>query len=383
MSLVVFPFKKERPEVVVENIRVAAGHPRVARVLCVGYEKEETYLAIDEARQSVASDSGKKIDLVIQDRIGTKRPGKGDGMNTALRYFLDETDLERIHFYDADITSFGPEWITKAEEAADLDYGVVRHYFPRASTDAMITWFITRTGFALLFPLSELPWIEQPLGGELLFQREVVENLVADERVMAQSDWGIDTLYTFCTTQYGVSMFESYVQAGKAHALYGRLTDLRTMLIECFAAVQSLKDVEVDGSMVHRIEYPDVVPHNIAEKVGFEFETTLALLPEQWTDRMIDRLELFPTPVAEGLRANQQGYPVFGFMGREDWAESYHVFLENFVHGDDDWEQLLFKAWLCRVLNYTSKSAVRGFSYSARYLHRMVFDYMREAALGH
>lgn len=381
MSVVVFPFKTERPEVVLENIRIAATHPRVERVVCVGYEEESTFRAIDGGRADVTVSTGTPIDLILQERIGDKRPGKGDGMNTALRFFLSETDSERLHFYDADITSFGHEWITKAEEAADLDYGVVRHYFPRASTDAMITWFVTRTGFAALFPRSELPWIEQPLGGELLFKRPIVERLVEDERVRAQSDWGIDTLYTFCTTQYGVPMFEAYVQAGKAHALYGRLTDLRTMLIECFAAVQGLQGEELAGTAVHRIEYPDVVPHGIAEKIGFDFEATLSLLPEQWTRRMVELLELLPTPVAEGLRANQKGYPVFGFMGREDWYEAYRVFLRHFVQGDPDWEQLLFKAWLCRVLNYTSKSAVRGYSFATRYLHRMIFDYMRRSAL--
>ena len=60
----------------------------------------------------------KPVELILQDRIGDKRPGKGDGMNTALRYFLEKTDLDRIHFYDADITSFNEEWMTKAEEAA-------------------------------------------------------------------------------------------------------------------------------------------------------------------------------------------------------------------------------------------------------------------------
>ena len=80
-----------------------------------------------------------------------------------------------------------------------MSYSVVRHYFARASTDAMITWMITKTGFSLLWPDSELPWIEQPLGGELLFKRPVVEHLVKDDRVRAQSDWGIDTLYTFST----------------------------------------------------------------------------------------------------------------------------------------------------------------------------------------
>ena len=382
LSLVVFPFKTERPEVVLANVETAASHPRVGGVLCVGYEEEETFQAIAGARDGIAGRTGTPVELMLQDRIGSKRPGKGDGMNTALRWFLSETDFERIHFYDSDITNFGPEWITKAEEAADFDYGVVRHYFPRASTDAMITWFITRTGFALRFPRSELPWIEQPLGGELLFKRHVVERLVADPRVSAQSDWGIDTLYTFSVVQYCEPMYETYIPSGKAHALYGPLTDLRTMLIECFSALQSLKDEQVEMGCVHRIEYPDVVPQNIAEKIGFDFESTLELLPELWTDRMVELLDLFPAPVAEGLAANRKGYPIFGFMDDVEWYDSYLVFLEHFVEGDRDWEHLLFKAWLARVLNFTTTAAVRGYSYAGRYLHRMVVEYMRRSFLG-
>jgi len=108
MSLVVFPFKHEHPEVLLHNVRVAAAHPRVHEVLCI----------------------------------------------------------------NTDITSFGPDWITKAEEAADFGYGLVRHYFLRASTDAMITWMITRTGFSLLWPHTEPSWIEQPLGSGLLMRRK-------------------------------------------------------------------------------------------------------------------------------------------------------------------------------------------------------------------
>ena len=36
MSMVVFPFKTEDPDVAVANLRIAATHPRVARVVAVG-----------------------------------------------------------------------------------------------------------------------------------------------------------------------------------------------------------------------------------------------------------------------------------------------------------------------------------------------------------
>ena len=155
-------------------------------------------------------------------------------MNTGLAWFVEHSATERVHFYDADITSFGPDWIDRAEVAADAGFPVVRHSFPRASTDAMITWMITRPGLAMLWPESVLPEIDQPLGGELLFTRDVAKELLADEAVQAQSDWGIDTIYTIATTAAGFGTYETYAPEGKLHGLYGSLTDIEDMAIECF-----------------------------------------------------------------------------------------------------------------------------------------------------
>jgi mannosylglycerate synthase len=381
VSLVCFPFKTEDVSVVARNLEIAATHPRIERVLCVGFEENETYERIADRLPAISGLSGTPIDLILQRRIGDRRPGKGDGMNTALQYFVDETDLERIHFYDSDITSFGAEWITKAEDAADFDYCVVRHYFPRASTDAMITWLITRVGFALVWPRSELAWIEQPLGGELLFTREAATRLVGDDRVRAQSDWGIDTLYTFATVQYGCPIYESYVSQGKAHRLYGRLTDLKTMLVECFAALQGLRAEIVPEHSPHRIEYPDVVPHAIAEKLGYNVEATMQLLTERWTQRQRGLLDVFPVTVQDGMEANRHRI-TFAFMDEAHWYEVYSILLDEFVPGDPDWEELLFKLWTMRVLHYTTTSAIRGYSYAQRDLHAMIGRYLRRSAMG-
>jgi mannosylglycerate synthase len=379
MSLVAFPFKTERVDVIVHNIEIAATHERVEQVLCVGFEEEETFRAIDEVRSRVTAETGKPVHLILQDRIGDKRAGKGDGMNSALDFFLGQTDLERIHFFDSDITSFGPDWISRAEEAADLDFDVVRHYFPRASTDAMITWLITRCGFAIQFPRTELPWIEQPLGGELLFKRPVAASLVADERVRAQSDWGIDTLYTFATVQSELPLFETYAPQGKAHKLYGRLTDLRTMLVECFAALQGLSGEEVPEYIPHRVEPPAGVPEEIASKIGFDFESTLALLTERWTEGQQELLELFPTPIRDGMLANMRR-PRFGFMGEDEWFETIQLLLARFDASNHDWRELLFKLWTTRVLNYTTTQALRGYGPAQRYRRSTLDRYARRAA---
>ncbi len=378
MSLVVFPFKEEDPEVLLRNVEVALDHPRVKEVLCVGASEDHCFRAVSAAIPDLSREYGKPVNVIVQERIGELRPGKGDGMNTALKYFLERTDHERVHFYDADIVSFSEEWITKAEEAADEGYQVVRHYFPRSSTDAMITWFITRTGFALLWPKSVLPWIEQPIGGELLLTREAAGVLFSDHRVRRQSDWGIDTLYTFSMAAHGLSIAEIYIGVGKLHKLYGALTDLKTMLIECFAAVQSLKGEAVAEGTVHHVEYPGPVKQEVKEKIGYDIEGTLWLLRENWTDRQAELLGLFPGKVREGLLASRD-YPRFAFMDDGLWAEVYGILLEHFEPGDPDWRELLFKLWITRVLQYTTTVALRGYDYAMYYLHRMVADYVHRS----
>ena len=378
MSVVVFPFKTEDPEVVINNVTTAATHSRVSKVVGLGFEPESTYTTLEEAAPAIQRSTGTPITLLLQDRIGSLRPGKGDGMNTALRYFLEETSAARLHFYDADITSFTGEWIEKAEAAADRGHDVVRHYFPRSSTDAMITWMITRTGFAMLWPNSVLPLIEQPLGGELLFTRPVVEYLVGANDVQAQSDWGIDTLYTFATVRQGFSMFETYVPQGKMHALYGSLTDLKTMLIECFAAVQSLRGSPVGATTPHQVEEKTEVSAEVKAKVGYDVEGTIQLLAAELTPRQVELSTILPDSVREGLLAAQK-YPRFSFMDDQAWFTTYSVMLDHFVKEDTDWEALLFRLWIIRVLGYTITAALRGYDHALAHLNRMILEYQEAA----
>lgn len=301
-------------------------------------------------------------------------------MNTGLRYFID-SGHDRIHFYDADITSFDSTWMTKAERAADLGYDTVRHYFPRSATDAMITWMVTRTGFSMLFPDSELPWIEQPLGGEFLLSRGAAETLAADPAVQAQSDWGIDTLLTFSAVNHGMSMFETYVARGKAHALYGQLTDLRTMIIECFVALRSLRNSGPLGTITHHVEPPDTVPGSIAEKVGYDVERTMQLIPETWSEQQIELLSLFPAPIRDGMLAARK-QTSFSFMDEWAWYDVYQILLDEYVEGDLDWEDLLFHLWVVRVLGYTHEVAVRGYGFALRYLRGMIQRYLYRSVTG-
>lgn len=376
-SLVAFPFKSEDVRIFSKNIREAAAHPWVGLVLCVGYEKNECYNEIEAAIPEIERESNKEIHLILQERLGHKRPGKGDGMNTALKYFLEKTDYERLHFYDSDIETFSGEWITQAEVAADEGYQAIRHYFPRASTDAMVTWMITKTGFAVLWPDTELPFIEQPLGGELVMTREVAEQLFKDELVTARSDWGIDTVYTWAIAKNKFSLFEDYVPVGKIHKLYTGLNELKEMAIECFAAVQELKNERIETlGMAHRIERPGPVPEKVKEKTAYDLEESLHLLMQNWTGRQAELLDHFPGGVREGM-LDCQRRPSFKFMDAENWYKSYLVLLEHFSSEDEDWQELLFKLWVARVLDYTAKVALRGYDNALFYLYQMIEKFVR------
>lgn len=387
MSLVCFPFKEEDVTVAVRNVEAAASHPRVSSVLCVGYSKGETWYAIESAAPGIEKSSGKKLHLVLQKRIGLNlRGGKGDGMNTALAFFLDHPEYSRLHFYDADIVSFSGEWISKAEKQADMDFDLVRHYFPRSSTDAMITWFVTKIGFALLWPNSVLPSIEQPLGGELLLTRKAAEILVADQRVRTQSDWGIDTLFTFALAQAGIRMAEVYVPEGKVHALYGGLRDLRTMLVECFSAIQMLRNEKLDESVsppggVHRMEFAKPVTEAVKTKIGYDVEKTLKLMRDNWTPRQKELLnQHFEPALAKGL-LHAAEWPCWSFCDEEAWIQAYGKFLDFFEKGDDDWEELLFKVWVARVLNHTLRHVLSGYDVALGTLRDLVRDTQHRSAL--
>ncbi|KAL2634394.1 hypothetical protein R1flu_005873 [Riccia fluitans] len=382
MSLVCFPFKEEDVAIVVRNLDCAASHPAVTGILCVGFSRGETWCAIENAKPLLEKTYNVRVVLIQQKRYGNAlRGGKGDGMNTALGYFLEHPEYTRIHFYDADIVSFSAEWITKAEKQADLGYDVVRHYFPRSSTDAMITWFVTKVGFALLWPRTVLSEIEQPLGGELLLTQRAVEVLFNDPRVRAQSDWGIDTLYTFVAGQAGLSLSEVYISEGKVHALYGGLRDLRTMLIECFSAIQSLKNENVPVGGIHRMESAKAVPELVKQKVGYDIEKTLKLLKSHWTPRQRELLQQhFDSVLVKGL-LNASEWPSWSFADEDCWVGAYHKFLEHFEKGDEDWEELLFKVWVCRVLNHTVRNVLRGYDAAMGSLRDFIWDTVQKSTL--
>jgi mannosylglycerate synthase len=366
---VVIPFLEEDPDLVVRNLAIAASHPAVGEVVAISGGHPATEQAV-EARLAVIA--GAPTHLLGQRRIGSRRPGKGDAINTGFEYFLERKHLQRIHFYDSDIRTFGPRWITKAETAAGLGFQAIRHYYPRSATDAMITWMVVRTAFALCWPDSELPWIHQPLSGELMFTRAAATTLAADRLVREQSDWGIDAVITHASMAHGLSLYESYLAEGKDHALYTTLADIKTMMVECLAAVQRLRSAPPPRPVTHRVEFPHSAAAEVTAKLGYDIEATQWLLTADWSDRQTQLLENWFGPEVVAGAKRWREWPDCGFLDESTWFQALRVLLDRFELGDDDWEALAFRLWTGRVLHYTLRVAIRGHDHAMGYLNEMI-----------
>jgi mannosylglycerate synthase len=381
VSLVVFPFKTEPPELVLSNLATAAAHPVVDEVWAVASEPGEIERQVRATSQEITGGQGKKVEVIVQERIGGLRPGKGDGMNTAIALAAAQ-GRDRAHFFDADITNFDSSWIDGAEQAADRGFGVVRHRFPRAATDAMITWMITRPALARLFPGTFLPRLNQPLGGEVLLTRPALESLAESDFVRNRSDWGIDTVLTYSTSVLGLGVYEHHVADGKRHALYGSLYELRDMVIECLDAAASLAGRPAPGPEArHGTDQPSPAPADLKRTVAYDITGTRALLDAEWSDEEMRLARQLPVEI--GVTLLDRG-AVSGpsFMDAGLWYQAHGFLLEHFVLGDPGWEALAFRLWLTRVLAYTENQAQTGYDRAMEYLESTIADYERRAASG-
>lgn len=374
VSLVVFPFKDEPASLVANNIRTAARHQVVEEVWAVVAGEDNIANSLLDATRAISDETSTPIEIVLQQRIGSLRPGKGDAMNTAIRRAA-EREWQRVHFYDADITNFDESWIDGAESAADRGFGVVRHRFPRASTDAMITWMITRPGLAIEFPETFLPRLNQPLGGELLLTRPALEALADSPTVGDRSDWGIDTLITYETSVLESGVYEHHVPDGKRHTLYGSLDDIRTMSLECLDAVASLHGRPAPGPEVpHGSDRPTPAPPDLKRTVAYDIEGSLRLLTSGWTPAEAELASGLPDAVEVPFLENRVR-PNFAFMDADLWFAALGYLIDNFRLGDSAWESLAFRLWLSRVLAYTTGQALSGYSQAMRYLESTIGDY--------
>jgi len=376
VSLVVFPFKTETPDLVLSNIDTAAANSAVDEVWAVASEPGANEQVVRSAKDTIANAHGKTVEVLIQERIGRYRSGKGDGMNTAIE-LAAEQGRDRVHFYDADITNFDTSWIDGAESAADRGYGVVRHRFPRAPTDAMITWMITRPAFARLYPGTLLPRLNQPLGGEVLLTRPALETLAGSQLVRERSDWGIDTVLTYTTSVMELGVYEHHVADGKRHALYGSLAELRDMLLECLDAAASLSGLPGPSpGAKHASDPPAPAPADLKKTVAYDVEGTRVLLTEEWSREELDLVRGLPEEVGAVLFDSPSETSA---MDETNWHVAHGFLLDNFVLGDPAWESVAFRLWLMRVLNYTNNQARTGFDQAMEYLESTIVDYEERA----
>jgi glucosyl-3-phosphoglycerate synthase len=125
----------------------------------------------DDGTAELARDAGARV-------IGSEAPSGGKGQ--AMRSALVATDADLIAFVDADVTNFGPHFITGLLEPLLVDETVtlVKGYYRRPLHGApggggRVTELMARPVIDLLFP--HLAGIEQPLAGETAAPRWVLE----------------------------------------------------------------------------------------------------------------------------------------------------------------------------------------------------------------
>ncbi len=359
MAFVVFPFRYDDLDVFARSVEVAALHPAVDHVLCVGDHPPRSPAL--EAAGRAAGLGGCVVEVVQQSRLGTLRPGKGDAILSGLGAFLDGTG-DRVHFYDADIRNFSPAWIDVAEAALDAGSDVAKHFFHRASTDAQVTWHITKPGAAVLWPSSGFPDVRQPLGGEFALTRRAAESLWSSPHVRERSDWGIDTVLTFEMLRSGLSVHEVFVAGGKDHGYYGSLGDLRVMLFECLDALQRLSALELPPATNHEIDEWAEVPEAVQNAVAFDVEATRPLVTGPLPVEAMSILEAHPPLTPAPIAA----------WDDHRWSGALRSLLAEFVLGDAGWEEVAFRAWVSRVLFHTAVNAPRGHERAMRALHAAV-----------
>jgi mannosylglycerate synthase len=377
VSLAVFPFKSEDPSLIISNMATAAANTAIDEVWAVASEPGITETTVRRQAPEVWRAHGKPVRVVLQERHGAFRSGKGDAMNTALALAADQ-GRDRVHFYDADITNFDASWIDGAEEAADRGYGVVRHRFPRAATDAMITWMITRPALARIFPGTFLPRVDQPLGGEVLLTREAVESLAGSALVRSRSDWGIDTVLTYATSILDLGLYEHHVVDGKRHALYGSLDELRDMLVECLDAAASLAGRPGPAPDArHGTDPPQPVPEDLKQIVAYDIDSSSAILDAEWSEGEVRLAAGLPGDLARDFRDRRA---TLELMDADLWHEVHGFLLDGFVLGEPAWESLAFRLWVARVLAYSTKQARLGYDAAMAYLASTIERYQSMAA---
>jgi hypothetical protein len=115
----------------------------------------------------------------------------------------------------------------------------------------------------------------------------------------------------------------------------------------------------------------------ITGKTGYDFEATMRLVPETFTPRQMDLLLALPTPAAEGMLLAHTGH--LSFLDESLWRDVYLALLDEYIEGDEDWEEVLFLVWVVRVLAYTTEVAGHGYDFALSYLETTIRQYREQS----
>lgn len=187
----IFPTKNEESTIerCIKVARESRYHPHI--IVVDGF-------SVDKTRE-IVEDLG--VEIIIP--TNRKFPGKGIGMVTALKKALsDNPDI--ILFLDADIKNITYKWIDKlVDPIIEGRYDMVRGQYHRAPRDAAVTKLIARPLLKIFFP--EIPYLEQPLSGEVAAKSEVWAHLLKQK---PPDGWGVDIWFVIETACKGYSLAE-------------------------------------------------------------------------------------------------------------------------------------------------------------------------------
>ena len=363
-----------------------------------GWSTDDTYERLQEGLPSLQRLYPKARIELLRSRL--RETGKGSAMVTGIQHAL-QNGFKQILFLDGDIASVTPRWVNflldslKKHRAA-----MARGYFDRSSLDAQITRHITRPLMAIYFP--EGRDIQQPLGGELALTTELASYLLEEAPTAPPHHWGIDTFLTVNTVVGGFPVVEVYLTQ-KVHKKKS-LTELRTMLVECFD--EMCKQIAFHGRL-ERVPEPKaslvkVLPkENALERVGGDVRTLRYVDLEEQRERFFTFVRGLRQPKTRlkelGLSKDQRSL-VLALFDRKQFdtcsaalnAETWVALLDQLVRGyiqrgfSPVYHDVIFACWTVRALAFahheahsfeaaeeaTERQAEYAYRYAARYRDR-------------
>lgn len=197
-----------------------------------------------------------------------------------------------------------------------------------------------------------------------------VESLASDPFVVDRSDWGIDTVMTHATAVLELDIYEHNVPEGKRHALYGSLTDIHDMILECLDAVASLRGRPTPGrDSRFDADPPAAIPDDLKVTTAYDIDATRRSIARPLRSResvLMQSLGVDPEP------------PIV--LDADRWLEILPRLLDRFVLDDADWQEVAFRLWVGRVISYTTTQVPRGYDHAMSFLEETITRFEKQAS---